>query len=624
MLAADREYQAARERLTLAAHRQVGTIWREIGDDFDRGWPVIAPAIVATITDAQEGAAADGLAYFDAAMSEQGITPKQALIDPAAFAGSAYTLDGLALGDLSALTYGAVVRARSLPATSLAERIDAGSKWLGTITQTQLAHAGRASMSTKMTADAQAGWTRTVNPPCCRFCGVRAGTFHAWNYPFWQHPGCFPAGTVVSGPPHLAATRRWYQGELTTIRTASGKKLTATGNHPILTDQGWVPATLLHEGAYVLSSAGANGAVPLTVPDEGQTPTLIEDLWRAGDMATLSKVPTSAEDFHGDGGHGEVDVVLTDRLLRDGAHVGQQFGQHLLTSRVVPTPGFTRQGALDELLMRVAGAPDGIVGSLGLSSAIRRRHLGGAHFSRVGPSANLHASIKQALANDRAADRESLTERILTLPGEIGVDDFTVREDMEGSRWDAPAGPMTVDNRGAYASRGRDLVERLTSEVTLDRVVDVERVSWSGHVYNLTSVEGWYEADGLIVSNCDCTRTPTTLDRLGDTATDIGPDDITGLSMEQREAIRDGADIAQVINSDRGRSRDGLTTTEGTTRRGFGYHALGKDPRNDVRIKGERNFRTTRARLTPDGIYAIAKDREEAITLLRQHGYIYL
>ncbi len=312
MLAADPEYQAARERLTLATHRQVGSIWREIGDDFDRGWPVIAPAIVATITDAQEGAAADGLAYFDAAMSEQGITPKQALIDPAAFAGSAYTLDGLALGDLSALTYGAVVRARSLPATSLAERIDAGSKWLGTITQTQLAHAGRASMSTKMTADAQAGWTRTVNPPCCRFCGVRAGTFHTWNYAFWQHPGC------------------------------------------------------------------------------------------------------------------------------------------------------------------------------------------------------------------------------------------------------------------------------------------------------------------------DCTRTPTTLDRLGDTATDIGPDDITGLSMEQREAIRDGADIAQVINSDRGRSRDGLTTSEGTTRRGFGYHALGKDPRNDVRIKGERNFRTTGKRLTPDGIYAIAKDRDEAITLLRQHGYIYL
>lgn len=190
MLAADREYQAARERLTVAAFSQVGSIWRGIGDDFDRGWPVIAPAIVATITDAQEGAAADGLGYFDAALAEQGIAPQAPRVAPAAFAGSAYSLDGMVLGDLSALTYGAVVRARSAQATSLAERIDVGSRWLGTVTQTQLAHAGRASMSVAMTADTQTGWTRTVNPPCCRFCAVRAGTFHTWKYTFWQHPGC--------------------------------------------------------------------------------------------------------------------------------------------------------------------------------------------------------------------------------------------------------------------------------------------------------------------------------------------------------------------------------------------------------------------------------------------------
>lgn len=190
MLAADREYQAARERLTVAAYKQVGTIWREVGDDFDRGWPIVAPAIVATITDAQEGAAADGLAYFDAALVEQDITPQAPRIDPAAFAGVAYSLDGLTTGDLDSLTYGSVVHARTAPATSLSERIDAGSRWLGRITQTQLSQAGRASMSVAMTSDAQTGWTRTVNPPCCRFCAVRAGTFHTWNYPFWQHTGC--------------------------------------------------------------------------------------------------------------------------------------------------------------------------------------------------------------------------------------------------------------------------------------------------------------------------------------------------------------------------------------------------------------------------------------------------
>lgn len=109
-------------------------------------------------------------------------------------------------------------------------------------------------------------------------------------------------------------------------------------------------------------------------------------------------------------------------------------------------------------------------------------------------------------------------------------------------------------------------------------------------------MEGWYEADGLIVSNCDCTRTPTTLDRLGDTATEIGPDDITGLSEAQRDALREGADLPRVVNAERGRSDDRMTTTE--------------------------LARSGRARLTPDGIYAVSTTREEAIQRLREHGYL--
>ncbi|AYN57796.1 head maturation protease [Arthrobacter phage Eileen] len=67
------------------------------------------------------------------------------------------------------------------------------------------------------------------------------------------------------------------------------------------------------------------------------------------------------------------------------------------------------------------------------------------------------------------------------------------------------------------------------------------------------------------------------------------------------QAIRDGGDIFQIVNSRRGMKPGGLVTTEGTTRRG--------------------NF-GRKGRLTPEGIYQQAGSREEALRLLEANGYI--
>lgn len=71
------------------------------------------------------------------------------------------------------------------------------------------------------------------------------------------------------------------------------------------------------------------------------------------------------------------------------------------------------------------------------------------------------------------------------------------------------------------------------------------------------------------------------------------------------QAIRDGADIGQVVNARRGMSAAG-TTTEGTTRHGFA---------------GSRGLAT--ARLMPEAIYKQSDgNREDAIRLLRLNGYL--
>lgn len=69
------------------------------------------------------------------------------------------------------------------------------------------------------------------------------------------------------------------------------------------------------------------------------------------------------------------------------------------------------------------------------------------------------------------------------------------------------------------------------------------------------------------------------------------------------QAVRDGGDIFQVVNSKRGMKPGGLTTTEGTSRRG--------------------NFGAGRgARLTPEGIYSQNLPKDEALRLLERNGYI--
>lgn len=167
--------------------------------------------------------------------------------------------------------------------------------------------------------------------------------------------------------------------------------------------------------------------------------------------------------------------------------------------------------------------------------------------------------------------------------------------------------------------------------------------------------------------HCDCVHQPTTRrewDRHQTDVTDSPERYFRSLSRSEQDriftragaqAIRDGADVAQVVNARRGAAglssaggrltreelraiREGLergrlvstrlfgqnlfVTTEGTTSRGLAGVRLGA---RDTGVKlGGARYRSARApRLMPESIYQIAAgDREEAIRLLRRYGFI--
>lgn len=144
---------------------------------------------------------------------------------------------------------------------------------------------------------------------------------------------------------------------------------------------------------------------------------------------------------------------------------------------------------------------------------------------------------------------------------------------------------------------------------------------------------------------CRCVHIPATENVEHDWRTN--PNDyFESLSREEQdrifgksgaEAIRLGADISQVVNARRGmrttvlHRHRALITTEGTTRRGFygGGHGGSKPGGYTGRNVGRRgavaNYterRAKRVRLMPETILTEARDREDAVRLLKLYGFL--
>jgi hypothetical protein len=158
---------------------------------------------------------------------------------------------------------------------------------------------------------------------------------------------------------------------------------------------------------------------------------------------------------------------------------------------------------------------------------------------------------------------------------------------------------------------------------------------------------------------CDCRHIPASEDTADNLTTDPKAY-FASLSREEQDkaftqagaqAIRDGADINQVVNARRGArglnaaagrrtaeearalrngrdrgslqtervyGRDAFITTEGTTSRGLAGRRLQELQKQD----GQRYRRSRTPRLMPEQIYRDATSREDAIRLLRRFGYI--
>lgn len=344
--------------------------------------------------------------------------------------------------------------------------------------------------------------------------GLRVDRFHA---------NCVVGDTKVSGPDVKVGYRRYYEGEIVTLVTAGGNELTITPNHPVLTDRGWVNAGDLQEGDNLVSGTFGNGYLTLR-PGEDDAPPSIEDVVGALSMAGLTRVsgvPVSAEEFHGDGGDSEVDIVARDNLL---GHVGDtpivepppkegfEVGTGALSSEGFPRPSLSDMEALFRGLLS-PGEDDSGLCSTHFNLLFGDSLPAEARGFLAPPDGE--SSLSEPPIDDWAADAEHLGHLIDALPGLVnllqvgrGGDSLRVDAPHLGERFDPPSAKSEAERFRVFAEYGGRLLERLGFMVEADRLVNKSVRQYAGHVYNLQTSEGWYSANSIITSNCFCTVVP--------------------------------------------------------------------------------------------------------------------
>lgn len=309
---------------------------------------------------------------------------------------------------------------------------------------------------------------------------------------------CLPGDATVNAADVTAIYRRWYSGPLIQIVTKSGREFSCTANHPVLTPQGWRAAGELQVGANLvcdrrhgkLSSSTGNVNVknpPITISE-------IFDSLSA--VFVTERFCGRKPDFHGDGRDSDVDILRPNGILGIGnfTPISKSIAQNIFTPSdmccvLAATSGQPFNGGIPvNQLHRFIKISD-------LDSTISQNSLNDAFASTMLTSQSFQGFSSQVPFCNR-------------LFGNVLSDEAAISSiDQERSGiCKTAAYPSRLTNRldliNAKSSIIGNTVGTQPSQVEVDDVLFLGiRERWSGHVYNLTTIDGYFLSGGLYTGN---------------------------------------------------------------------------------------------------------------------------
>lgn len=353
-------------------------------------------------------------------------------------------------------------------------------------------------------SNARRVWITADDERVCEVCGPLDGKaapvgeqFKTSLGKFWTpptHVNCLPGDTLVAAQGVTGASTRMYQGEVYSITTRGGKQLTATPNHPVLTQRGWVAVQLLNVGDQVVSTVGGDRTLAGDQDSQHAEPMIeqVAQAFRKAPGVISTEVPLSAPDFHGDGTDDEVAVIWTDSHLAGvvDAMLVEQICEPVFDSAGVANDVLAGQSSGDLLLVADLTSPSSLVSRRDLDGSLLRAHHGPLNSFGIGATSALHTLLGEYSGDGSAGSGEAFAQRLLGLPG----------------------------------------------EVALDEIIEIRTDPFSGHVFNLSTADGWFIGNGIVTHNCRC-----------DVALDLSE---TGDIQDEITALLESETVAKAVGAD--------------------------------------------------------------------------
>lgn len=340
-----------------------------------------------------------------------------------------------------------------------------------------------------------------------------------------KYGNCVAGGTLVSASDIKGAFKAPYNGSMINFRLSSGKNITVTPKHSLLTPNGFASADTVKEGDYLVSTCGTqvlpgfSGSVGKT--DRNNCPSPIEQIFASLllGIGPVSKVMPRSIDLHGDEKFvdGDVDVVASDRFLwgEGNTFLSQPDTQNEVGAARQLKSLFVRSGALLQSALTRWFSFDGNIGLCGDGPALACAQLGVSQSQRLGLSPDLMSGSHNGFGEIFSRDISSLTSGIfkrgafdVESNGVVDIPVFSTRN-QRGNFGRSSASPIasvdhpSPDGLPTDAHFFSDLRNAFPGLVEADRVVNIDiQRNVRTHVYDLSTDSRWYIANGIVSHNC--------------------------------------------------------------------------------------------------------------------------
>lgn len=293
------------------------------------------------------------------------------------------------------------------------------------------------------------------------------------------HPYCLPAGQIVDAHMVLGCSQRLFDGDLVIVRTASGKEFSCTPNHPVLTLDGWIGAGELYEGQQIVTGNFSKSMLPVPGVQDINMPAPIEqivDALRLSGKFDFHPVKVAAPDFHGDGSGSEIAIIGTNGTLRNDrdAVLDKEIAHNQFAWSDIGRRQLSAKSTFNAFFRRGLSTLGSLVRSLRIAGMFFGRAIG--HHQMVGfqCAASINTGGNQATAYSATVNAKGVRESLLGFAGDITINNL-----LDGQR-------------------------KGTVSLATDIITSTKRRLYSGHVYNLQTIGGYYSTSTVITQNCRC------------------------------------------------------------------------------------------------------------------------